>query len=81
MPASASDSVRASAMTPTMVVQPGLAALDRTDDALADRILVGPVGARGGLVDDRDGGCVFNILLGEEASTQESHAEHVEIFR
>jgi hypothetical protein len=37
-------------------------------DVLADRILVGPVGASSGLIDDPDGGCVFKILVDEEAS-------------
>jgi hypothetical protein len=56
------------------------------DDALADRVLAlpifaGPVHASGGLVDDRDRRCVFNILVDEEASTQECHAEQMEVFR
>ena len=66
-------------------VRPGTAQTAQQTDSLADRILAvsifaGPVRARRGLVDDRDQGRVFNILVDEEASTQESHAQQVEVF-
>ena len=86
MPASASDSVRASAMTPTIVVQSGLARPKRPNKrhSLADRILAlplcRPVHAGRGLVDDCDQGRSFKVLVDEEASTQESHAQQVEVF-
>ena len=85
MPASASDSVRASAMTPTIVVQAGMAEpgspRDQAQtDAFADRILVGPVDAGRGLVDDCDQGRSFKVLVDEKASAQERHAQQVEVF-
>ena len=54
--------------------------------SLADRILAlsifaWPVHAGRGLVDDCDQGRSFNVLVDEEASTQESHAEQMEVFR
>src|SRR5271170_2726213 len=54
-------------------------------DSLADRILAlpifaWPVHAGCGLVDDCDQGRSFKVLVDEEPSTHESHAQHVEIF-
>jgi hypothetical protein len=49
-------------------------------NALAERVLFGPVLARSRLIDDRDGGCVFKVLVDEEAPTQQRHAEQVKVF-
>src|SRR5580658_2698022 len=40
-------------------------------DAFAEGILVGPVAARHGFVDDRDRGYAFAIVLGEFATSEE----------
>src|SRR5580658_2504352 len=50
-------------------------------DALAHGVLVGPVGARRGFIDDGDRGGVLKILIAEEASACKCHAEQVEVFR
>src|ERR1700732_2506276 len=45
--------------------------LPRQLKTLAAGILVGPVAARHGVVDDRDRGCAFAIVLGELAASEE----------
>ena len=67
-------------------VRPGTAQTAQQTDSLADRILAlpifaWPVHAGRGLVDDCDQGRSFKVLVDEEASTQERHAEQVEVFR
>src|SRR5882762_176541 len=49
-------------------------------EAFAEGILVGPVAARHGVVDDRDRGCAFAIVLGEFATSEEWDAHRREII-
>ena len=78
--------MRASAITPTIVVQAGFAEFNKPagiqvqTDAFAQRVLIGPVGASRGLIDDRNLGRTLNVLVVEKASAQQRHAQQVEVF-
>ena len=49
-------------------------------DAFAKRVLIWPVGASRGLIDDRNLGRMLKVLVAEKASAQQRHAQQVEVF-
>src|SRR5262245_21453948 len=51
------------------------------DDPVAERVASGPVAARHGLIDDRDGGCHGSITVSQSAYLHDRDVECIEIVR